>query len=108
MPSTEHYYFIEAIIPDSIELEIDTNSREAYSCQGIEEFAIEEAKVDEILGERSYSGGDVPESVIDDVVDVMDQEGAGKKYYFSDKHACKVFQKYLIENFDLASDLKSE
>ena len=32
--------------------------------------AIDEARVDEILGERAYSGGDVPEEVIDEVSDI--------------------------------------
>ncbi|MEE3079486.1 MAG: 50S ribosomal protein L11 methyltransferase [Bdellovibrionota bacterium] len=41
-----------------------------YDADGIQEFAIDEARVDEILGERAYSGGDVPEEVIDEVSDI--------------------------------------
>lgn len=39
----------------------------AYQALGIEEFSLTEAEVDEILGERAYSGGDIPETVIDEV-----------------------------------------
>lgn len=41
-----------------------------FDADGIQEFAIDEARVDEILGERAYSGGDVPEEVIDEVSDI--------------------------------------
>ena len=41
-----------------------------FDADGIQEFAIDEARVDEILGERAYSGGDVPEEVIDEVADI--------------------------------------
>lgn len=41
-----------------------------FDADGIQEFAIDEARVDEILGERAYSGGDVPEDVIDEVSEI--------------------------------------
>ena len=34
---------------------------------GIEEFSLDEPQVDAILGERSYSGGDLPQEVLDEV-----------------------------------------
>jgi ribosomal protein L11 methyltransferase len=63
--------------------EINTLSIEDFECDGIEEFAIEEARVDEILGERAYSGGDIPESLIDEVeLANKDQDAFTYKYFF--------------------------
>ncbi len=45
---------------DSIALEYETFS-------GQSEYLIEEEEVDKILGDRAYSGGDIPESVIDEI-----------------------------------------
>ncbi|MBT3983063.1 MAG: methyltransferase [Bacteriovoracaceae bacterium] len=38
-----------------------------YGCQGSCEYSMDEPEVDEILGERSYSGGDLPLDVIEEV-----------------------------------------
>jgi ribosomal protein L11 methyltransferase len=63
--------------------EINALSIEDFECDGIEEFAIEEARVDEILGERAYSGGDIPESLIDEVeLANKDQDAFTYKYFF--------------------------
>ena len=108
MENPGKYYFLEANIPVEIENEVDESSRSEFLCQGIEEFSIEEAKVDEILGERSYSGGDVPESVIDDVVKRLGEEGTSKKFFFLTQEATKKFQSYLKEKFNLESEVKAE
>ena len=50
--------------------EIKKLAFEEFDADGIQEFSIDEAQVDNILGERAYSGGDVPESVIDEVESV--------------------------------------
>lgn len=56
---------------------------EDYGCDGVEEFSLEEARVDSILGERAYSGGDIPESLIDEVqAAIVDQENFTYKYFF--------------------------
>lgn len=63
--------------------EINSYAIEEFGCDGIEEFSLEEARVDEILGERAYSGGDVPESLIDEVqAATLDQESVTYKYFF--------------------------
>lgn len=63
--------------------EINSYALEEFGCDGIEEFALEEARVDEILGERAYSGGDVPESLIDEVqAATLDQDTVTYKYFF--------------------------
>ncbi len=70
---------------NSVELApvINAYAVEDFECDGIEEFSLEEARVDEILGERAYSGGDVPESLIDEVqAATIDQDNFTYKYFF--------------------------
>lgn len=62
---------------------INAYAVEDFSCDGVEEFSLEEARVDEILGERAYSGGDIPESLIDEVqAATVDQDNFTYKYFF--------------------------
>ncbi len=62
---------------------INAYALEDFGCDGIEEFSLEEARVDEILGERAYSGGDIPESLIDEVqAATVDQDSFTYKYFF--------------------------
>lgn len=62
---------------------INAYALEDFGCDGVEEFAIEEARVDEILGSRAYSGGDIPESLIDEVeAATKDQDSFTYKYFF--------------------------
>lgn len=54
-----------------------------FGCDGVEEFALEESRVDEILGERAYSGGDIPESLIDEIqAATIAQDSFTYKYFF--------------------------
>jgi ribosomal protein L11 methyltransferase len=63
--------------------EINTFALLDYECDGVEEFSLEESRVDEILGERAYSGGDVPETLIDEVQEATSgQESFTFKYFF--------------------------
>lgn len=82
---------------------INAYALEDFGCDGIEEFALEEARVDEILGERAYSGGDVPESLIDEVqAATIDQDSFTYKYFFYqndfEKNASE-FVFFLKENY---------
>ena len=83
--------------------EINAFAIEDFSCDGIEEFSLEEARVDEILGERAYSGGDVPESLLDEVAQATEaQDQLTYKYFFyqndfEENSANFVF--FLKENF---------
>jgi ribosomal protein L11 methyltransferase len=62
---------------------INAYALDEFECDGIEEFALEEARVDEILGERAYSGGDIPESLIDEIqAATIDQDSITYKYFF--------------------------
>lgn len=65
-------------------------------CDGIEEFALEEARVDEILGERAYSGGDVPETLLEEVeMATMGQAEVTLKYFFFEENFEKNTQCFL-------------
>lgn len=62
---------------------INAYAVEDFECDGVEEFSLEEARVDEILGERAYSGGDIPETLIDEVqAATIDQNNFTYKYFF--------------------------
>jgi ribosomal protein L11 methyltransferase len=62
---------------------INAYAVEDFNCDGVEEFSLEEARVDEILGERAYSGGDIPETLIDEVqAATIDQDNFTYKYFF--------------------------
>jgi ribosomal protein L11 methyltransferase len=55
-----------------------------YSCDGIEEFDLNEVIVDDILGERSFSGGDVKEELLDEVDEFVEVNSYPRtiKFYF--------------------------
>lgn len=53
------------------------------SYKGAQEFSLDEPKVDELLGERAYSGGDIPKEVIQEIDERTRNEGAhGELFYF--------------------------
>jgi ribosomal protein L11 methyltransferase len=83
--------------------EINAYAIEDFSCDGVEEFSLEEARVDEILGERAYSGGDVPESLLDEVAMATEaQDEVTYKYFFYQndyEENCADFVYFLKENF---------
>ncbi len=104
---SEVFYYLKAKIPLNLEDGLAVTSYQDFGCSGIEEFAIEEAKVDEILGERSYSGGDIPTSVINDVESTLANENLHKKYYFGTEAECITFKNYLENNLELQSEVVS-
>lgn len=81
------YFKIELEIDDGfnkLEDEIEETAMSEYECDGIEEYSMTEAEVDELLGERSYSGGDLPESVLDEVdFHNKSSKNSRKIFYFS-------------------------
>ncbi|MGI4991322.1 50S ribosomal protein L11 methyltransferase [Halobacteriovorax sp. GFR7] len=90
--------------------EVNKIALNEFEVDGIEEFSMEEDRVDEILGERAYSGGDVPESVIDEVVDISDDQDIKKFNYFffqGDINRAHEFAK-AIEEMDLSIEVKDE
>lgn len=82
---------------------INAYAMEDFHCDGVEEFSLEEARVDEILGERAYSGGDIPETLIDEVQDAtFGQDSFTFKYYFYEgdhESHCEDFVFFLKDSF---------
>jgi ribosomal protein L11 methyltransferase len=74
-----------------------------FECDGIEEFSLEESRVDEILGERAYSGGDIPESLLDEVETATEaQEEVTYKFFFYENNYeenAQAFKAFVVENF---------
>lgn len=80
------YYKVTITYPRAarrIAEEIELIAMDEFLCGGIEEFSLNEATVDDYLGARSYSGGDIPQDVLDEVEDkVHDNEETPYHYYF--------------------------
>jgi ribosomal protein L11 methyltransferase len=86
-------YYYELVLPRLIYQQLnDDDEFKNISTLGIEEFSMVEKEVDDLLGERSYSGGDLPESVIDEVVNFQDNTLDGHvKIYFDEEEDIKSY-----------------
>jgi ribosomal protein L11 methyltransferase len=86
--------------------EIEHTALMSYNSTGVEDFSLEEDEVDEILGERSYSGADIPLSVIEEVEDTVSKSiGASKKFYFNTEEEAVKFSQYLKKELKVNSSL---
>jgi len=65
-----------------------------YSCCGVEDFSLNESEIDQLLGDRSYCGGELPEDVLA-TLDFFSQENITKKFFFYEEDAAKKFNHYL-------------
>lgn len=80
-----------------------------YKCEGIEEFSLNEAQVDEILGERAYSGGDIPDELFDEVEEsVCSEDEHVYKLFFYSESVSNAFQQFLQEELSIDSDVIKE
>jgi ribosomal protein L11 methyltransferase len=69
-----------------------------FEALGIEEFSLNEAEVDALLGERSYSGGDLPQEVLDEVEDRVLKGLVNYRFFFNDSDQAAAFlQKVKVE-----------
>jgi ribosomal protein L11 methyltransferase len=62
---------------------LESHAVNDFNSIGIEEFSLSEAQVDEILGERSYSGGDLPQDVLDEVEETVLQGPVNYRFFFN-------------------------
>ena len=99
------YYYLEVPQDLRIDAEIESAAHADFSCTGIEEFSIDEPRVDEILGERSYSGADLPREVIDEVDLAVHSGLSFKKFYFENEKMSLAFQQFLKNQFSVSSKL---
>ncbi len=72
-------------------ISLESHAIHDFSATGIEEFSLNEAEVDEILGERSYSGGDLPAAVLAEVEDRVLMAPNNYRFFFSDGAAATHF-----------------
>jgi ribosomal protein L11 methyltransferase len=79
---------------ETLRLRIEQVGMEQFSALGIEEFSLTEAEVDEILGERAYSGGDVPETVLDEVEESVRSQSAHYRFFFDSQSAAHEFKNF--------------
>ncbi len=77
--------------PENERVFLETEAIEKYSALGVEEFSLTEAEVDEILGARAYSGGDIPETVIDEVEDTVLGRPANYRIFFDNADKAEEF-----------------
>lgn len=77
-----------------------------FESLGIEEFSLTEPEVDALLGERSYSGGDLPQDVIDEVEDLVLKGPNNYRFFFSDPEMASEFLKKVKVGFLCESQLE--
>ncbi len=84
--NTQKYYIVTVSVPpnqESLIPALEKIALESFSCGGIEEFALDEANVDQILGLRAYSGFDIPDDVFREVEDeTVKRFGLHFKFFF--------------------------
>ena len=62
-----------------------------YETLGIEEFSLTEPEVDEILGDRSYSGADLTQDVLDEVEQKVLNHPTTCRFFFSNQQNAESF-----------------
>ena len=82
------YFFIEIELQDEVLMqELENEAFERFNCAGSQDFSVDEEKVDEILGQRSYSGGDLPLEILEEVEKTLREQGENKKKFFFETKA---------------------
>ena len=77
---------------------LESTAIDGFSALGIEEFSLSEAEVDAILGDRAYSGGDIPETVIDEVESTVLNRPANYRFFFGNEDDAQEFTSYCKKN----------
>jgi ribosomal protein L11 methyltransferase len=75
-------------------INLESTAVDECSSLGIEEFSLSEAEVDAILGERAYSGGDIPETVLDEVENTVLGRPANYRFFFGKASDAEKFKKH--------------
>jgi ribosomal protein L11 methyltransferase len=74
---------------------LESRAVNEFEAIGIEEFSLSEAEVDEILGERSYSGGDLPQDILDEVEETVRGGPVNYRFYFDRQELAEDFLKFV-------------
>ena len=94
----KYFFYVECTLPSKLQDELISVAMEKYECSGVENFSIDEPTVDDILGERSYSGGDIPDAEIFYVENCIETPEQIHKFFFlTNEQACS-FTAYLKQN----------
>lgn len=95
-PSAEEWQIVESLALNDFE------------AMGIEEFSLSEAEVDALLGERSYSGGDLPQEVIDEVEERVLGTPNNYRFFFSSLEQAENFYNKVNSAFLCESQLEEQ
>ena len=79
--------------------QLESLAIEEYGALGIEEYSLSEAEVDELLGERSYSGGDLPDEVLDEVDNHVTSRPNNYRYFFDSSEQAHTFSSQVQKEF---------
>lgn len=99
MNEKQDYTIFSVIYPDLSfhwECKIGEIAIKKFSCLGVEEYQYTEEEVDALLGERSYSGGDLPPEVYEEI----EGESFKKKspivnFYFATEEIAQDFENWI-------------
>lgn len=90
-------------ISEAVLSELSNLAMNEFGCQGVQDYEMDEAEVDSLLGQRAYSGGDIPETVYNEVDDsnknnkaILFFSGENKELFVNN------FEKYLSNRKDVS------
>lgn len=93
--------------PSNEEVEaIETKAIHEFGAMGVEEYAMNEAEVDALLGERSYSGGDLPLEVLDEVERHISGKPGNYRFFFNDPQKATAFKDEVSRDYLCESQLE--
>lgn len=72
---------------------------EDFDSSGAEEFSLSEPEVDALLGERSYSGGDLPLELINEVEKTMEDGPQTVRFFFDSEERASAFRKEVVKKY---------
>lgn len=87
---------------------LETLAVNDFESIGIEEFSLNEPEVDEILGDRSYSGGDLPFEVLEEVENKVLGGPVNYRFFFSNSKNSEDFYNYVRKEFLCETQLEEK
>ncbi|MCP4913826.1 MAG: methyltransferase [Oligoflexia bacterium] len=89
------YFHIKVNLKEALKESVVDYSYAECGCEGVQHYSIDEAQVDDILGERAFSAGDVTEDIVDEIT--MASENELTSFFFLSEENVNKFKKYLSE-----------
>lgn len=87
---------------------VETLALDDFEALGIEEFSLDEPAVDALLGDRSYSGGDLPQEVIDEVESRVLATPNNYRLFFNDMEKAEKFLEKVRNEFLCESQIEEQ